>query len=98
MATENDMSFKDMFEAVKQLPGSWGPRREQPSWDRDFEGRQEIHASFVQGTDKAKEWMAFALGFSDTLIGGYEGLPNVRQAGVAAITEYVPKGKNQFED
>lgn len=94
----NEMSFKDMLKAVaNDLPETWSPRREQPEWDRDFSGRAEIHHQFSTGGDKARDWMAFALAFSSTLIDGYEGLDNVRQAGLSAIKTYVPKGQKQFD-
>lgn len=91
-------SFESMINAVKEtIPGSWGPRREQPEWDRDFGGNADIGFHFANRTDAAHMWLAFCLNFSDTLIGGYDGLSNVRQAGLNAIKTYVPKGKNQFD-
>ncbi|AWY07441.1 hypothetical protein SEA_UNTPL_41 [Streptomyces phage UNTPL] len=97
MAGQTDSSFEALFEGVKQLPGSWGPRREQPEWDRDFGGRADIQWHFAHRTDTAKEWMAFALGFSSTLIDGYEGLDEVIKVGRETIKTYAPKGKQQFE-
>lgn len=98
MAHETDSSFEALFEGVKQLPGSWGPRRDQPEWDRDFGGRADIQSNFQHRTDKAREWMAFALGFSATLIDGYGDLSEVRKAGLEAVKNYVPKGKKQFDN
>jgi len=97
MAEYDTTSFDSMFAAVKTLPGTWGPRREQPEWDRDFGGNADIQWHFSHRTDKAHEWMAFALGFSSTLIDGYEGLDNVIKTGREAIKTYVPKGQKQFD-
>ncbi len=91
-------SFESMFTALKEtIPGSWGPRREQPEWDRDFGGNADIQFHFANRTDTAHMWLAFCLNFSETLIGGYEGLDNVRKVGLEAVKTYVPKGKKQFD-
>lgn len=91
-------SFESMFAALqKDIPGSWGPRREQPEWDRDFGGNADIQFHFANRTDTAHMWLAFCLNFSETLIEGYEGLDNVRKAGLEAVKTYLPKGKNQFD-
>lgn len=94
---QNDMSFKDMLKAfANDLPETWSPRREQPSWDRDFTGRADIQSQFSTGSDKARDWLAFALTFSAVLTDGYEGLPEVRKVGRNALAQYLPKGKQQF--
>lgn len=93
-----EQTFEELFAGVKNLPGSWNPRRPQPEWDRDFHGRADITSHFGAKSDKAKEWMAFALTFSAALIDGYEGLDNVIQTGRAALKQHGPKGKSQFKD
>ena len=93
---QQDQSFESMMQAVTQLPPAWMPRREQPSWDRDFNGKADINAQFGHKTEAAREWLAFALAFSETLTSGYEGLDNVRKAGRDALMLYGPKGKHQF--
>lgn len=92
-------SFESMFKALQEtIPASWGPRREQPEWDRDFGGNADIKFHFSHRTDTAHMWLAFCLNFSETLIDGYEGLDNVRKAGLTAVQTYAPKGKNQFDN
>jgi hypothetical protein len=96
MAKNLGETFEELYEGVKELPGTWGPRREQPEWDRDFSGKAEILASFQHKTDKAADWMRWTLRFSHTLVEGYEGLENVRKTGRAALSNHLPKGKKQF--
>lgn len=94
---QNELSFKDMLITVANtLPENWGPRREQPEWDRDFNGRADIQSHFQTKSDKARDWMTYALAFSETLVSGYEGLPEVRKVGRDALALYTPKGKYQF--
>lgn len=92
-------SFQSMFKAVTEtVPGSWGPRRDQPEWDRDFQGNADIKFQFANRTVSAHEWLAFALRFSDTLVGGFEGMEGVVKFGRETAIAYVPKGKNQGLD
>ena len=93
-------SFDAMFKAVgATVPGTWGPRREQPEWDRDFGGQADIEWHFANRTDTAHMWMAFCLNFSETLMGGFEGeLKNVVQFGRETTKTYGPKGKAQFDN
>lgn len=90
-------SFDAMFEGVKQLPATWGPRREQPSWDRDFAGTNDIRQNFKARTDAAHVWMAFALQFSSTLLDGFETKENLINFG-SEMRGYIAKGKNQFDN
>jgi hypothetical protein len=61
------------IEKVNALPGSWMPRRNQPEWDRDFNGRTEIQQNFNARTDKAGDWAMYALAFSEVILGGFAG-------------------------
>jgi hypothetical protein len=91
-------SFDSMIKAVNDtIPGTWGPRREQPEWDRDFGGNADINEHFGHRTDKAHMWLAFCLNFSEVLIDGYDGITNVRQVGLSTVKTYAPKGKQQFD-
>lgn len=92
-------SFDAMFAALKaDIPNTWGPRREQPEWDRDFGGSADIQFHFSHRTDAAHMWLAFCLNFSETLIDGFEGKDNVLQFGRETVKAYVPKGKKQFDN
>lgn len=97
MASYDSTSFDSMFAAVKQLPGAWGPRREQPEWDRDFGGNADIQEHFGHRTDKAHEWMAFALGFSSVILEGFETKKALLEFG-SEMRTVVQKGKKQFDN
>jgi hypothetical protein len=97
MATE-PMDFLMMMKAVTDtIPGTWIPRREQPEWDRDFNGNADVRWHFAHRTDTAHQWLAFCLAFSDTLVQGFEGLDGVVKFGRETTTQYVPKGTKQFD-
>lgn len=95
-------SFESMIKAVSSFPHGWDPRRIQPEWDRDFNGRADIVANFNGRTDKAHTWLAFCLQFSEVIQMGFRGPEDTDDSNLksfAAIArKHAANGKNQFKD
>jgi hypothetical protein len=68
-----DFSDKTFLDKIQGLPASWAPRREQPEWDRDFDGAMDFKAQLSARTDKVGDWFRIAVAFSDVVKGGFEG-------------------------
>lgn len=100
MADTDD--FPTLMAKVTALPDSWMPRRDQPEWDRDFSGRNEIQVSFSHRTDKALTWMREAVAFSDTVKLGFREDPNEDDTRLMSFAKdmrvHIAKGKAQGLD
>lgn len=62
--------FSDAVQAFKQLPATWHPRRTQPSWDRDFTGREDMMNQMKARTNTARDHIFEAVAFSEIVMNG----------------------------
>ncbi len=92
--------WSELGAEIQALPHSWEPRREQPSWDRLFDGRAEIRTNFVAKTDKARQWTVEALSFSAIVREGFRQDPEADDTELIKFgqqaREHIAKGKQQF--
>lgn len=89
------MDASEAKKILSALPASWGPRREQPSWDRDFSGSAEIQSNLQAFTDKMQNWLREANAFSQVIQGGYsddkDGLAKVGRDSRAILKQHAAK-------
>lgn len=89
------MDFESAAPKYSKLPATWGPRREQPSWDRDFNGKAEIASNSLRRTDKIKQHIVEAVAFSEVIKGGYsdvaDGLAKVGRDSRAILKQHAAK-------
>lgn len=98
----NSDEFMELLHQVNEsVPGSWNPRREQPEYDRMFDGKMEINQNFSNGTDKAHTWLRECAAFSQVIVGGFAGGGDdgltLADMGLIA-NERIKDGKNQGLD
>lgn len=62
--------FSDDAKAFTALPSTWHPRRDQPSWDRDFTGRADMISQFKGRTETARAHISEAVAFSQIIMNG----------------------------
>lgn len=93
-----DHNFHEQLHSVVNgLPKSWNPRREQPEWDRMFNGRASIQHNFTKRTDKAQQWLTEAAAFSEVIKGGFES-PTELSVFAGNAREFIAKGTAQGLD
>ena len=95
-----DFSDKAFLDKIQGLPASWAPRREQPEWDRDFDGAMDFKTQLKAKTDKVGDWFRIAVAFSDVVKSGFEGGTDgltLADAGANARA-FIEKGTNQGLD
>jgi hypothetical protein len=96
----NSDEFMELLHEVNEaVPGSWNPRREQPEYDRMFNGRAEINQHFSNGTDKATTWLRECTAFSTVIKDGFEGGGGGDSRDLSTFArdarQYLSLGKNQ---